>query len=60
MLADGSELRKLSCLVPAQPSRSCGRFLRIFRRMSMFFLKAYFHFLRIKSIFTLDVNNHNG
>ncbi len=24
------------------------------------FLKAYFHFFRIKSIFTLDVNNHNG
>ena len=24
------------------------------------FLKAYFHFFRIKSIFTLDINNHNG
>ena len=37
----------------------CGQFLRI-SGVCPCCLKAYFHFFRIKSIFTLDVNNHNG
>ncbi|WP_287723475.1 ATP-binding protein, partial [Hallerella sp.] len=36
----------------------CGRFLRI-SGVCPCCLKAYSHFFRIKSIFTLDVNNHN-